>query len=807
MTAASHSITDIAAPVAAVSELTVRYGTRAVLENLSLSVPAGCVGLLGPNGAGKTTLIKTLLGFVKAAGGTGRVLGHDIHRDSLRIRQAVGLMPEQDCHIPGMNAVSFVAYAGELAGMPQAQALRRAHEVLEYCALGEARYRNIETYSTGMKQRIKLAQALVHGPKLLFLDEPTNGLDPGGRDDMLALIRDVSHGKGVSVIVSSHLLPDIERTCDSVIVMRAGQVVTQGGVTELKDKTGGPQIEVELRAFSDDFRPKYEAARGRTRSPAWSPVPLRARPRRRGNGNGAAAAAPSRLVFEAARESGAQVRGFAPRSAQPGRHLYGGRGPFVSHTNQNPWGSGAASAPAAATPPAASLVAPQISDRTYRGYDGPLHTRANRWWFVALATIRANLRKPTFGFRPRSFFWATSCRGCCCTFCATRSSSSAAPSRLPGQKTIFRDTLWRSLTWAWLPLFLLALVAGSGSLAADNQSNALLVYLSKPLTKGDYLLGKWMGLFVLLGGVSLAPALLMYLFMLTAYNSEGFFRQHPTLILGVIAAALLPALLHTSVIIGLSAWSKSPRLVGATYAGFFFVTLIVSDAAGFIMLSNLNRNNPNADTRPAFLAQSASIPGLTNNIAQHLYGVEPTLPGQNRRRRRGRNGNSAPPNLGPFGNWGRNRIRAPPPAACAAPRARGRADRRARAGRPRQDPRRGGRDRMTTPTAQRQPVPAPPPAPNAHHPLPATSPTSTPPSISLQHASRWYKQVIGLNDVSCHIGPGLTALLGPERRGQVHAPQTHHRATASDHGHRSRGRHGAVRQWARHAPARLLPRD
>src|SRR5206468_9010873 len=126
--------------------------------------------------------------------------------------------------IPGMNAVTFVAFAGELAGMPGSQAMRRAHETLEYCGLGEARYRNVETYSTGMKQRIKLAQAIVHGPKLLFLDEPTNGLDPQGRDAMLDLIHDVSHGKGLSVVVSSHLLPDIERTCDSVVVMRRGQV-------------------------------------------------------------------------------------------------------------------------------------------------------------------------------------------------------------------------------------------------------------------------------------------------------------------------------------------------------------------------------------------------------------------------------------------------------------------------------------------------------------------------------------------------------------------------------------------------------
>src|SRR5512142_1241297 len=198
-------------PVATITNLTVRYGAKTAVKDLSVEVPEGCVGLLGPNGAGKTTLIKTLLGFLKPASGRGSVLGLDVGAHGMRIRQRTGLMPEADCYIPGMNAVSFVSYAGELAGMPGRQALRRAHEVLEYCGLGEARYRNVETYSTGMKQRIKLAQAMVHGPKLLFLDEPTNGLDPAGRDDMLRLIRDISHGKGINVLVSSHLLPDIER--------------------------------------------------------------------------------------------------------------------------------------------------------------------------------------------------------------------------------------------------------------------------------------------------------------------------------------------------------------------------------------------------------------------------------------------------------------------------------------------------------------------------------------------------------------------------------------------------------------------
>src|SRR5437868_5241480 len=293
-------------PVATISNLTVKYGSKIAVEDLTVEIPEGCVGLLGPNGAGKTTLIKTLLGFIQPAAGRGQVLDMDVGTQGLRIRQQIGLMPEIDCHIPGMNAVTFVAYAGELAGMPAAQAMRRAHEVLEYCGLGEARYRQVETYSTGMKQRIKLAQALIHGPRLLFLDEPTNGLDPAGRDDMLTLIRSISHGKDVNVIVSSHLLPDVERTCDAVLVKKGGAVVAEGEIADLRE-TRGVQVEVDLREQSDAF----------VGALAWrgGSLTLQAGARYRfsftQDANGGDVAV-GRLLFDAAQESGAQVRGFHP---------------------------------------------------------------------------------------------------------------------------------------------------------------------------------------------------------------------------------------------------------------------------------------------------------------------------------------------------------------------------------------------------------------------------------------------------------------------------------------------------------------
>jgi ABC-2 type transport system ATP-binding protein len=225
-------------PVVQCDHVTVSYGKNVALREVTTAFLPGAIGLLGPNGAGKSTLLKALLGFLKPDTGKMTVLGLDVAASPLEIRARLGYMPESDAHIPGMNAVSFVGYCGQLAGLPAADAMQRAHEVLYYVGLGEARYRNLETYSTGMKQRIKLAQALVHDPDLLFLDEPTNGMDPKGRDEMLELIRDLAHNKGVNLILSSHLLPDVEYTCDHVVVIDKGQITANGPIDELKGPAG-----------------------------------------------------------------------------------------------------------------------------------------------------------------------------------------------------------------------------------------------------------------------------------------------------------------------------------------------------------------------------------------------------------------------------------------------------------------------------------------------------------------------------------------------------------------------------------------
>jgi len=236
------------APLVEFDGLSVSYGLVQALAGLKGAFFSGPTGLLGPNGAGKTTLLKTLLGFLQPDSGRMTAFGKDPTREPLEVRRRLGYMPEQDCHVPGMTAAAFVAFAGELSGLPRDEAISRAHEVLYYVGLGEARYRNVETYSTGMKQRVKLAQALVHDPELLLLDEPTNGLDPQGREEMLALIRDVATRRGMSLILCSHLLHDVERVCDQVIVLNQGQIAQQGDMREL---TGARRQVYDVRFKGD----------------------------------------------------------------------------------------------------------------------------------------------------------------------------------------------------------------------------------------------------------------------------------------------------------------------------------------------------------------------------------------------------------------------------------------------------------------------------------------------------------------------------------------------------------------------------
>ncbi len=245
-------------------DITKTYGKITALKQLSVEVPTGAVGMLGPNGAGKTTLIRTLLGLITIDSGTGEVLGLDIRDRQLDVRQVVGFVPEDECLFPAVPGVEFVAYAGELCGMSSADAMQRAHEVLNYAGLDEARYRAVESYSTGMKQRLKLAAAIVHDPKLLILDEPTNGMDPAGRQDILDLARDLTHGKGMSLLFSSHLLPDVEFVCDHVLVLGRGRLLAQGNIRDLK-QAHPLAFEVRLKGEPEPFVRRLREAGGDAR--------------------------------------------------------------------------------------------------------------------------------------------------------------------------------------------------------------------------------------------------------------------------------------------------------------------------------------------------------------------------------------------------------------------------------------------------------------------------------------------------------------------------------------------------------------
>src|SRR5947208_3705188 len=218
--------------VISLDNLSVNFGRRPILKNLNGELRGRAIGLLGPNGAGKTTLIHTLLGFHPPTAGTARIFGSDIRGEANEIKSFIGYMPERDSFIAKMSCVHFVRLMAELSGLPSATALERAHEALFYVGLGEARYRNLETFSLGMKQLAKLAQAIVHGPKLIFLDEPTNGLDPPARQRMIKMIREIRDSGEAHIVLSSHLLRDVEECCEEIVILKDGQLVVYCNLEE-----------------------------------------------------------------------------------------------------------------------------------------------------------------------------------------------------------------------------------------------------------------------------------------------------------------------------------------------------------------------------------------------------------------------------------------------------------------------------------------------------------------------------------------------------------------------------------------------
>src|SRR6266536_393160 len=240
------------APVIDLNDLSVDFGGRPILKALRGELRGRAIGLLGPNGAGKTTLIHTLLGFHPPSSGTAHIFGRDIRSDAKQIRTQIGYMPERDSFIANMSCVHFVRLMAELSGLPSEAALERAHEALFYVGLGEARYRKVGTYSLGMKQLAKLAQAIVHGPRLIFLDEPTNGLDPPARARMIKLIREIRDSGEAHIVLSSHLLLDVEECCDEILILRDGQIAVYCNLEEER-KSNRKFLMLETRGDQGKF--------------------------------------------------------------------------------------------------------------------------------------------------------------------------------------------------------------------------------------------------------------------------------------------------------------------------------------------------------------------------------------------------------------------------------------------------------------------------------------------------------------------------------------------------------------------------
>jgi ABC-2 type transport system ATP-binding protein len=295
-------------PILELSEVRKSYGSVEALAGITAEVAGQVIGLLGPNGAGKSTLLKCMLGLTPHQG-QARVLGLSTRTEAFRIRDRVGYMPELDSYLADLTAVELCAFAGELSGLPRSEAMQRAHAALYYAGLEEKRYLKVQSYSTGMKQRVKLAQALVHDPELLFLDEPTNGLDPRARDEMLELILDLPQRRGCAIILSTHLLPDVDRVCDQVVIMHRGTIRFSGSIEDLR--RGGPVADVRAHVYDVEIKAGEEAFAGAL---ARAGCRVEKKPPRRlivrlPEG------ADSTLLFREARAAGAQIRHLQPNQA------------------------------------------------------------------------------------------------------------------------------------------------------------------------------------------------------------------------------------------------------------------------------------------------------------------------------------------------------------------------------------------------------------------------------------------------------------------------------------------------------------
>ncbi len=294
------SVQSLTCPVIELSDIVKDYGRVRALSSVSMSIGPGVTGLLGPNGAGKTTLIKTLLGLVRISSGSGAVLGFDLATQARLIRQNVGFMPEDDCYIAGLSGVEMVQFAARLSGLPRVEALRRAHEILDFCGMEQERYRAVDTFSTGMRQKVKFAQAIVHDPPFLILDEPTAGLDPDERVAMLHRIGLLASQAGKAVLISTHILPDVRAICDTVVILAKGEVRVVDSLQALS-RPASPAVHV--RTINDPEPLIRRIERGGGEVSVGEQGELRVHVEREDT---------TRLIWDWARETGVGIRSLSP---------------------------------------------------------------------------------------------------------------------------------------------------------------------------------------------------------------------------------------------------------------------------------------------------------------------------------------------------------------------------------------------------------------------------------------------------------------------------------------------------------------
>lgn len=276
------------------------YRSMRALSGVNVEILPGITGLLGPNGAGKSTLIKVLLGLVKVTSGTGTVMGHRLGQEGRAIRSKVGYMPEDDCYIPGMSGVEVVQFSACLAGLPPVEALRRSHEILDFCGMQQERYRTIETFSTGMRQKVKFASAIVHDPEFLIFDEPTSGLDPEERESLLNRIKILSSQAGKSVLISTHILPDVQQICDHVLILSNGTVKLSDSLAKL-NRPSAPTMTIKVLGDHENLKSRLERSGFNTRAEDGSLVV-----------ESENQAALSKQIWKAAEDTGTIVQSLTP---------------------------------------------------------------------------------------------------------------------------------------------------------------------------------------------------------------------------------------------------------------------------------------------------------------------------------------------------------------------------------------------------------------------------------------------------------------------------------------------------------------